>query len=157
MAAGFLQKTFLCIVLSQLLHMCWPWIIWLPKQCEYLMTVNTGPTRGPNFKLAASVEAYGGDNIKTTNLIKRWGIMGKGYTYFLPNTSDRFRHRGRCMPANFCNIGIYGGEKGELKPHWHINNITVATTGEGGINRFRTFTFLNYEITRLPIDDGECP
>ncbi|KAL5730582.1 hypothetical protein ACHQM5_003385 [Ranunculus cassubicifolius] len=128
------------------------------KQCEYLMTVNTGPTRGPNnVKLVTFVEAIGGDNINTSNLIKSWGDMGKGYTYFLPNTSDRFRFRGRCMPANFCNIGIKG-KKTEFKPHWYIENITVATTGEGGINRFRTFTFrVQNEFASLPIDDGECP
>ncbi|KAF5200900.1 hypothetical protein FRX31_009511 [Thalictrum thalictroides] len=128
------------------------------KQCEYVMVVNTGPTRGPTYKLSAIIEAIGGSNINTTDIVKKWGAMGKGYTYFLPYSQDRFVYNAPCLPANFCNIGITG-KKGELKPHWYINNITVATTGEG-INRLKTFRFLSgneIEYTYPRIDDGECP
>lgn len=108
------------------------------------MTVNTGPTGGPTHKLSAIIEAIGGANVNTTNIVKNWGDMGKRYTYFLPNSSDRFKFKERCMPANFCNIAI-GGKKGELNPPWYIKNITIATTGEG-IDRFKTFRiFANHE------------
>lgn len=119
--------------------------------------MNTGPTRGPTYKLSAIIEAVGGDNINTTNLVKNWGAMGKGYTYFFPNSSDRFKYRGRCMQYSFCNIGIQG-KKGELKPHWYINNITVATTSEGD-NRLKVFIRAGDEFAHIypRIDDGECP
>ncbi|KAL5725991.1 hypothetical protein ACHQM5_009066 [Ranunculus cassubicifolius] len=129
------------------------------KQCDYLMVVNTGPTRGPTYKLSAVIEAIGGDNINTTDIVKKWGDMGRKYTYFLPNSSDRFKYRGGCMPANFCYVGIRG-KKGELKPHWYLNNITVATTGEGGIKRFAFFRFNSdneIAFTYPGISDGECP
>ncbi|KAI3996380.1 hypothetical protein MKX01_026848 [Papaver californicum] len=129
------------------------------KQCDYEMIVNTGITRGPSdYKLGVIIEPIGGEgNINTTNLIKNWGAMGRGYTYFLPNSSDRFRTKLPCMLDNFCWIGIKG-KKGELKPHWYINNITVSTKGAGGINRLKTFRFLEEIETVYPdASHGECP
>ncbi|KAI3916675.1 hypothetical protein MKW92_006863 [Papaver armeniacum] len=128
-------------------------------QCDYEMIVNTGITRGPsNYKLGVIIEAIGGEGtINTTNLIKNWGAMGRGYTYFLPNSSDRFRTKLPCMPNNFCWIAIKG-KKGELNPHWYINNITVSTKGPGVINRMKTFRFLEEIETVYPdASHGECP
>ncbi|OVA12500.1 hypothetical protein BVC80_9011g2 [Macleaya cordata] len=128
------------------------------KQCEYEMIVNTGPTRGPTYKLGVILEAIGGKNINTSNVVKNWGDMGRKYTYFLPNSSDRFRTSLPCMEANFCWIGIKG-KKGELNPHWYINNVTVSTKGDG-INRFKTFRFItNNEVDFIYpyVSDGECP
>lgn len=103
------------------------------------------------------LEAVGGDNINTTNLVKRWGAMGKGHTYFLPNSSDRFKYSGPCMPNRFCYIGIRG-KKGKISPPWYINKITVLATGEG-IRRERTFFRFGEEVpyTYPGISDGECP
>ncbi|KAF6170460.1 hypothetical protein GIB67_036234 [Kingdonia uniflora] len=127
------------------------------KECEYEMVVSTGPTRGPSHKLRVILEAVGGENINTTNLIKDWGAMGRKYTYFLPNTEDRFKTREACLPYSFCNVYIIG-KKGELNPHWYINSITVTTKGDG-INRLKTFSMLDgHEIayTNPPISKGEC-
>ncbi|RZC58363.1 hypothetical protein C5167_005662 [Papaver somniferum] len=129
------------------------------QQCDYEMIVNTGITRGPsNSKLRVIVEAIGGEGtINTTNLIRKWGAMGQGYTYFLPYSSDRFRTRLPCMKDNFCWIGIRG-KKGELNPHWYIENITVSTKGPGVINRMKTFQFLEEIDTVYPdASHGECP
>ncbi|KAK9105483.1 hypothetical protein Scep_022327 [Stephania cephalantha] len=127
--------------------------------CDYEMVVSTGPSRGPSTKLKVILEAIGGDDINTTNVVKNWGAMGPKHTYFLPNSNDIFRTRTRCLEQNFCVVLIQG-KKGELKPHWYINNITVATKGPGGIDRFKTFRFLfENEFSSLypPISDGECP
>ncbi|KAI3974997.1 hypothetical protein MKX01_005108 [Papaver californicum] len=129
------------------------------KQCDYEMIVNTGITRGPsNMKLAVIIEPIGGEgNINTTNLIKNWGAMGRGHTYFLPNSSDVFRTRLPCMVHNFCWIGIKG-KKGELNPHWYIDTITVSTKGPDVINRMKTFQFLEEIETVYPYaSHGECP
>ncbi|MCL7042453.1 hypothetical protein MKW94_010594 [Papaver nudicaule] len=131
----------------------------IKAQCKYEMIVNTGITKGPsNIKLGVIIEPIGGEgNINTTNLIKNWGAMGRGYTYFLPNSSDRFRTKLPCMVDNFCWIGIKG-KKGELNPHWHINNITVSTKGSGGIDSLKTFPFLEEIETVYPYaSQGECP
>ncbi|MCL7030790.1 hypothetical protein MKW94_011148 [Papaver nudicaule] len=129
------------------------------KQCEYEMIVNTGVTKGPSYKLGVVLEAIGGANINTSNVVKNWGAMGRGHTYFLPNSSDRFRAKLPCMVANFCWIGIKG-KKGELNPHWYINNVTVSTKGDGGINRLKTFSFGSgneVDIIYPYASDGECP
>ncbi|OVA12501.1 hypothetical protein BVC80_9011g3 [Macleaya cordata] len=126
------------------------------KQCEYEMIVSTGPTRGPTYKLGLVLEAVGGKNINTTNMVKHWGDMGLKHTYFLPNSTDRFRTRLPCMVANFCWIGIKG-KKGELNPHWFINSVTVSTKGDG-INRFKTFlTNTDVDFIYPYVSDGECP
>ncbi|KAK9096742.1 hypothetical protein Sjap_022239 [Stephania japonica] len=127
--------------------------------CDYEMVVSTGPSRGPSTKLKVILEAIGGHDINTTNVVKNWGAMGPKHTYFLPNSNDIFRTRTRCLEQNFCAVVIQG-KKGELKPHWYINNITVATKGPGGIDRFKTFRFISdNEFTSLwpSISDGECP
>ncbi|MCL7047870.1 hypothetical protein MKW94_020075 [Papaver nudicaule] len=118
------------------------------KQCEYEMIVNTGVTRGPSYKLDVELEAIGGANINTSNVVKNWGAMGRGYTYFLPNSSDKFRTKLPCMVANFCWIGIKG-KKGELN-----------TKGDGGISRMKTFRFGSgneVDIIYPYVSDGECP
>ncbi|KAL5725990.1 hypothetical protein ACHQM5_009065 [Ranunculus cassubicifolius] len=132
------------------------------KQCEYVTTIHTGPTRGPTYKLGALIEMRGdrsrGQVINTTNLVKRWGDMGKGYTYFLPNTRDRFRTTAPCTNRTVCFF-ILRGKKGELRPHWYIHNITV-TTKVGEIVRDRVFSFDEYnEVATLypSLADGECP
>ncbi|MCL7042432.1 hypothetical protein MKW94_000500 [Papaver nudicaule] len=126
------------------------------KQCDYEMIVNTGKTRGPsNMKHGVIIEAIGGEGtVRTTNLVKNWGAMGQGYTYFLPNSSDRFRAKLPCMLNNFCWIAIKG-KKGELNPHWYIDTITVSTKGAGGIDRMKTLE----EISTVYPDanHGECP
>ncbi|KAK9105482.1 hypothetical protein Scep_022326 [Stephania cephalantha] len=127
--------------------------------CTYEMVISTGASRGPSTKLKVILEAVGGDNINTTNVVKNWGAMGSNYTYFSPNSNDIFRTRLPCLKWSFCNVLIQG-EKGELKPHWYINNITVATKGHGINDRFKTFRFLfENEFSSLypPISDGECP
>ncbi|KAI3916672.1 hypothetical protein MKW92_006860 [Papaver armeniacum] len=111
------------------------------QQCDYEMIVNTGITRGPSdSKLGVIVEAIGGEGtINTTNLIRK------------------FRTRLPCMKDNFCWIGIKG-KKGELNPHWYIENITVSTKGPGVINRMKTFRFLEEIDTVYPYaSHGECP
>ncbi|KAF6170464.1 hypothetical protein GIB67_036238 [Kingdonia uniflora] len=128
------------------------------KECDYEMVVSTGATRGPSHKLFMLFEMIGGGNINTTDVVKNWGAMGRKYTYFLPNSVDRFKTRRECVARNFCAIGLKG-KKGELKPHWYINNITVTTTGDR-INRFREFSFReNNEVPFINpiITDGECP
>ncbi|KAL5725986.1 hypothetical protein ACHQM5_009061 [Ranunculus cassubicifolius] len=135
------------------------------KQCDYVTTIRTGPTRGPTYKLGALIEMRGdedtgrqGQLIKTTNLVKNWGDMGKGYTYFLPNTRDRFRTTAPCTNRTVCFFILYG-KKGELRPHWYIHNITV-TTKVGEIVRDRVFTLNgDNEVTSLypMLGDGECP
>ncbi|KAK9091079.1 hypothetical protein Sjap_024256 [Stephania japonica] len=127
--------------------------------CTYEMVISTGPSRGPLTKLKVILEAVGGDSINTTNVVKNWGAMGPNHTYFLPNSNDIFRSRLPCLKYSFCVVLIQG-QKGELKPHWYINNITVATKGPGIINRFKTFPFfVQNEFSTLypPIGDGECP
>ncbi|KAI3860648.1 hypothetical protein MKX03_009353 [Papaver bracteatum] len=117
------------------------------QQCDYEMIVNTGITRGPsNLKLGVIVEVIGGEGtINTTNLIRKWGSMGQGFKTRLP-----------CMKDNFCWIGIKG-KKGELNPHWYIENITVSTKGPGVINRMKTFRFLEEIDTVYPYaSHGEC-
>ncbi|KAF9590919.1 hypothetical protein IFM89_000464 [Coptis chinensis] len=129
------------------------------QQCDYAMVIHTGPTRGPTYKLRVLIEAKGGGNINTTNLVKNWGDMGRKYTYFLPNTKDRFKYQGPCMKGNFCNIILGGGSKKELNPHWYVHNISITTKGEG-IDRVRTFIiFSGNEIDYLnpPLNDGDCP
>ncbi|KAK9105489.1 hypothetical protein Scep_022333 [Stephania cephalantha] len=128
------------------------------KLCEYEMVVSTGPSKGPSTKLRVILEAIFGENINTTDVIKRWGAMGPRHTYFLPNSNDKFRVNLPCVRQNFCAV-LIGGKKGELKPHWYINNITVSTKGEG-IDRFKTFRFSSeheFESVYPYIDDGECP
>ncbi|KAK9091082.1 hypothetical protein Sjap_024259 [Stephania japonica] len=130
----------------------------MKKLCDYEMVVSTGPSRGPSTKLRVILDAIFGENINTTDVIKRWGAMGPRHTYFLPNSYDKFGVRLPCVEQNFCAI-LIGGKKGELKPHWYINNITVSTKGDG-IDRFKTFRFLSeHEIESLYpfIGDGECP
>ncbi|KAI3844923.1 hypothetical protein MKX03_019298 [Papaver bracteatum] len=129
------------------------------QQCDYEMIVNTGITRRPSdYKLRVILSPIGGGpNLNTTNLIKNWGAMGRGYTYFLPNSSDKFRTKSPCMADNFCWIGIKG-KKGELNPHWYIETITVSTKGPGVINRMKTFQFLEEIVTVYPdASHGECP
>ncbi|KAI3976807.1 hypothetical protein MKX01_008665 [Papaver californicum] len=97
--------------------------------------------------------AMASTSIKAQN----WGAMGRGYTYFLPNSSDRFRTKLPCMENNFCWIGIKG-KKGELNPHRYIKNITVSTKDDGGIDRMKTFQFLEEIETVYPdASHGECP
>ncbi|KAF5186033.1 hypothetical protein FRX31_024382 [Thalictrum thalictroides] len=128
------------------------------NQCEYVIMIHTGSTKGPTVKLKPLIEAVGGGNINTTNLVKNWGDMGKGHTYFLPNSSDRFKYNGPCFNGRFCYFQLRG-KKGELNPHWYVHNITVTTKGEG-IDRVRVFFSGGVEIDYLyspPLNDGECP
>ncbi|KAI3976808.1 hypothetical protein MKX01_008666 [Papaver californicum] len=133
------------------------------QQCDYEMIVHTGITRGPsNLKLGVVIEQIGGGAINTTNLIRKWGAMGQGYTYFLPYSSDKFRTKLPCMEENFCWIGIKG-KKGELNPHWYIDNLTVSTKGPGVINRMKTFRMKTFrfleeiDIVYPYASHGECP
>ncbi|KAK9105492.1 hypothetical protein Scep_022336 [Stephania cephalantha] len=129
------------------------------KYCEHEIVVGTGPSRGPTTKLKMLIEAIGGRNINTTNLIKNWGAMGPKHTYFLPNSLDKFRATLPCLPANFCYVQI-GGKKGELVPHWFLNNITVETKGDG-IYRIKSFNYFgddgDVKSIYPYVDDGECP
>lgn len=136
--------------------------MWQVNECDYVMVIHTGPTRGPTYKLGALIEARGdvsrGQLINTTDLVKNWGDMGAGYRYFLPNTKDRFRTKAPCTNLTICAFFIYG-KKGELKPHWYIHNITV-TTKVAGIDRDRVFSLNgDNEVASLYpyLMDGECP